>query len=209
MPSWVSILSSSMFSHISLNILNILLTSLLPFSFLAVLFGTLIYVLLCCTFAIVGYATTPQFYHGFFFPVLHSGHKIFPSSNFLLFIMSFLPHLTHSTLHSSPSFLHFHTSKQLPHYRFLSCFLEINPCPQFFSVLVSLYSHPPYSTNVTIFPLVFYPLSSNAAPFGGIPRVPLCSCAFLHRECAGLFSCYAFCGLATHAALSSIPHCIT
>ena len=123
--------------------------------------------------------------------------------------MSFLPHLTHSTLYPSPSFLYFYASKQFPYYRFLSCFPEINSCPQFSSVLVPLYLHPPHSTNITISFLVFHPLPSNAAPFRDIPCVLLCSCAFLHRKCASLFYCCAFCGLATHATLFSILYCIT
>ena len=174
-------------NNISLNILNILFTSLSPPPFLAVPFGALIHVLLCCTFAIIGYATTSQFHHGFFFPVLYSGHKIFLFSIFLPLIMLFLPHLTHSTLHSPSSFLCFHASIQFPHHRFLSCFPEINPCPQFSSVLVPLYSHLLHSTNITISFLVFHPLSSNTVPFRGMPHALLCSCTFLHKECTSLF----------------------
>ena len=209
MPLWVSIFSSPMFSHTSLNILNILLTSFSPPPFLAVPFGALIHVLLCCAFAVVDCAATPQFYYGFFFPILYSEHKIFLSSIFFPLIMSFLLHLIHSTLYSPPSFLCFHASKQFPHYRFLSCFLEINSYPRFSFVLVPLYSHTLYSINITISFLVFHPLSSNAVSFRDIPHMPLCSCTFLHREYASLFFCCAFCGLVTHATLFSTPHCIT
>ena len=209
MPLWVFIFSSPMFSYTSLNILNVLLTSLLSPPSLVAPFGALIHTLLCCVFAIVGRATTPQFYHGFFFPILHSEHKIFFSPIFLLLIVLFLSHLTYSTLHPPSSFLCFHASKQFIHHKFLSCFPEINPCSRFSSVLVPLYSHPPHSTNITIFFLVFHPLSSNATPFGGMPCTPLCSCTFFCRECTSFFFCCIFCGLATHATLSSTPHCIT
>ena len=114
---------------------------------------------------------------------LHHGEHLCAMRSIVIFlplIVSFLPHLTYSTLHPPPSFLCFHASKQFPHHR-----------------------------NVTIFFLVFHPLSSNAVPFRGMPHTPLCSYAFLRRERTGLFSCCAFCGLTTCATLSSTLHCIT
>ena len=132
------------------------------------LFGTPVCVLLCCTFAIVGCTTTPQFYYGFLFPALYSEHKIFLFFSFDIFfpiIIFSLLYLAHSTLLPPPFLLHFHASKHLPHHKFLSCFPKINPYPHFSSVLVPLYLHPSHSTNVTIFLFVLLPFFSNAVPF--------------------------------------------
>jgi len=171
------------------------------------LFEAPIRALLCCTFAVVGCATTLQFHYGFLFPVLHLGHKIFPFSSFDIFlpmIISSLPHLAHSILLPPPFFLYFHASKHLLHHRFLSCFPVRNPCPQFFSVLVPLYLYPPYSTNVTTSHLVLYLSFSLAAPFEGMSHALLCSCAFLYKECAGFLSCCAYCGIATYTVKPKI-----
>lgn len=106
--------------------------------------------LFCCAFAFLGYATIPQFHHSFFFPVLYSEYKIFAFSSLDIFFFTtvfFLPYFTYSTLFSLLLSLHFHAPRYLLYHTFYNCFLEINPCPQFSSDLVPLYSYPPYSTN--------------------------------------------------------------
>jgi len=77
MPSCVSTFSIPMLSHTSLNILNVLLTSLWLSSSFSAPFGTPVHVPLCCAFASMDYATSPQFHHCFFCSVLYSGHRIF------------------------------------------------------------------------------------------------------------------------------------
>ena len=67
-------------------------------------------------------------------------------------------------------------------------------------VLVPLYLHSLYSTNVTIFYLVIHSYSSRAMSLGNIFYMLQYSCTFLHREYASLFFCYISHGLATHAA---------
>ena len=145
--------------------------------------------LLCCTFPCSGHATIPQFYHGYFFPVLYSGHQIFllfSSDIFSSTIVSFLPHFAHLTLLPASLFLYFHASEQLSHHIFFSLSPGMKLCPWFSSVLVPLQLHPSHSTNVTTSHLVFQPFSSNAAPLSGMPHALLYFCAFSHRGHAGL-----------------------
>ena len=106
-PLCMSTFFTPIFSHTSLNILNILLIFLYLSSSFAMLLRTSVYVPLYCMFSSIGYAAIPQFHHSFFFPVLHSGHKIFflSCSSTLLPIASFLPHSTHCTLVISLLFL--------------------------------------------------------------------------------------------------------
>ena len=132
-PSCISTFSTLMFSHISLNILNILLKSLCSPLSLTAPFGLSICVLLCYTFASVGHAATLQFHYSLFLPILYSGHKIFllSCSDTFLIITSLLLHFTHSTLVISPLFasssLQFHTSWHKSYHMFLNCFSRRNP----------------------------------------------------------------------------------
>ena len=105
-PSYVSTFSTLMSSHISLSILNILLTSFCSFLSLAVPFGAFVYSLPCCAFPYIGHTTSPQFHHSLFLFTLHSGHKIFLLfySGTFLTIASLLSHFTYSTLIISPFF---------------------------------------------------------------------------------------------------------
>jgi len=96
----VSIFSTPIFNHISLNILNVLLTFLWPTSFIAVLLRISICILSCYNFLSMGCTTTLQSYHSFFFSVLYSGYKIslFFHSNTFSFIVFFLSYFIHYTL---------------------------------------------------------------------------------------------------------------
>ena len=168
-------------------------------------FRASVHVLLYCTFPCSGYAATPQFHHGCFLPVLHSGHQVLLLSSFDIFsptIVSFLPYFVYLTLLPTSLFLYFHASRQLLYYTFLSFSLETKSCSWFSSVLVLLQSHPPHPTNVTTSYLIFQPFPSNAVLLGGIPHVLLYFYAFLHKKCISLSSCCAFCGLTTCAASS-------
>ena len=134
MPSCIFIFSTPIFNYTSFNILNILLISLWPISSVAVLLRTSVCILFCCIFFSMGYATTFQFYHGFFFPVLHSGHRIpfFSYSNTFSFIISFLLYFIHytlviSSLFASSSF-QFHAFWHRLYHMFLTCLLRRNSC---------------------------------------------------------------------------------
>ena len=125
--------------------------------------------------------------------VLYSRHQIFLFSFSDIFsptIMFFLLHFAYLTLLSASLFLHFYASKQLSYYTFFSLSLEMKPCSWFFSVLVPLQLYLPYSTNITIFYLVFQPFSSNAMPLGGMPCTLLYSCVFFHRGHTSFFFFY-------------------
>ena len=95
-PLCIFTFSTLISSHTSLNILNVLLTSLCLPPSLAVPFGVSVHVLPCCTFLSVGHTTSPQFHHSLFLPTLHSGYKI-------LFFLILIPF---SQLHSSFHTLH-------------------------------------------------------------------------------------------------------
>ena len=156
-----------------------------------------------CAFSCLGCAATLQSHHGCFLPIPHSGHRIISLSSFdTSATISLCPHQVHFTLTTSLSFAKFsfylYTSRHWLHQIFFSCSPETNLCLQFSCVLVPLYLHPPYSTDVTTSYLVFYPCPSRAAPLEGIPLLLQCSCAFLHKEHTSLFFCCAFCGLTTH-----------
>ena len=99
-PLYISIFSTPIFSHTSLSILNILLTSFCSLLFLAVPFGPSVHMLPYCTFPSVGHSTSSQFYHSLFLPTLYSGHRIFflSHSNTFLTIASLLLYFTYSTL---------------------------------------------------------------------------------------------------------------
>ena len=60
-PSWVSTFSTPIFNHTSLNILNVLLTSLCSPPSLATPFGGLLYALPGCTFPCAGCTTLLSF----------------------------------------------------------------------------------------------------------------------------------------------------
>ena len=135
-PLCVSSFSIPIFNYTSLSILKVLLTSLCLLPSFAVPSRAPAHILLCCAFVSLGHAVIPQFHYGFFSPILHSGHKIFlfsSSNTFSLIIIFFLPYFVHSTLLplllSSFLFLHFHALRHFVYHIFLSCFLEINPCP--------------------------------------------------------------------------------
>ena len=70
--------------------------------------------------------------------------------------------------------------------------------------LFPVHSHSLYSTYITTSHLVLHPLSSGTMLFRGIPCIPLYSCAFSYKGCAGLLSCCAFCSLVTCTAFSSL-----
>ena len=132
--SCISTFSTPMFSYTFFNILNILLMSFcLSFS-CTVLFRTPVYVPLYCVFLSVGCATTLQFYYGFFFPVLYSGHRIslLSYSSTLSFIVSLFLHFIHCTLVISPllvsSSLQFHAFWQRLYHIFFTCPSRRNPC---------------------------------------------------------------------------------
>jgi len=99
-PLYISTFLTPIFNYTSLNILNILLISLWLASSIAVLFGISVYMLPYCAFPSMGHTTTSQFHYGFFFPILHSRHRIFllSYSNTFFPIMSFLSHFIHCTL---------------------------------------------------------------------------------------------------------------
>ena len=161
----VSTFSIPTLSHTFLNILNVLLISLCSLSSLVALFRAFVHVLPCCAFAPLGHTTTPQFYHGCFFSILYSRHKIFLFSSSNIFsstTVSFLLHFVHLTLLLSLLFLYFHAPRQLSHYTFFNLSLEIKSCSQFSSVLVPLQLYSLYSTNIITFYLVLHPLSSIA-----------------------------------------------
>jgi len=124
-----------------------------------------------------------------------------PSYNTLL---SHFVYLTLLSLSFSPSlFLHFHTSRHLVHLIFSNCFPEINLCSWFFSVLVPLYWHSLYSTNVTTSYFVFHSFSSNTMLLRGMSYMLQYSCTFLYRKYTGfLSSCCAFYGMVTCVAIS-------
>jgi len=136
MPLYVSTFSTLIFNHTSLSILNVLLISLWLASSFAVLFGISVYTLPCCSFSSIGCTATPQFHHGFFFPVLHSGHRIslFSHSNTLFPITSFL-YFIYCTLVISPLFssfsLQFHAFWYRSHHMFFTCLSRRNSCPWF------------------------------------------------------------------------------
>ena len=115
-PLCISTFSTPIFNYTFLNILNVLLISLWSIFSVAVLLGISIHMPSYCTFPSIGYITTPQFHHGFFFSVLHSRHRIslFFYSNTFPSIVSFLPYFIHCTLAISPLFasfsLQFHAS---------------------------------------------------------------------------------------------------
>ena len=111
MPSYISTFSTPIFSHTSLNILNILLKSLCLSPSLAVPFRTSVYMLLCCTFPFVGCTASPPssttlFFFLFyilgirflFFPILTPFLQLYPSFyilyivplSLLLFLLSLL-----------------------------------------------------------------------------------------------------------------------
>ena len=206
MPSCISIFSTPIFNYTSLGILNILLIffQLLP-SF-SVPSRDSACALLYCAFTSLGHATIPQFHHSFFFPVPHSGHKIFSFST-LPPIVSFLPYSSHSTLVIPPPFashsLHFHASSHSSHHVFLTLTLERNPCPLFSWVQTPLSSHPLYFTYVATTLSVIYPLSNMSTPLGGILPSLQYSCTFSLTKHTSLPYCYAFCGKATYTTLSS------
>ena len=118
-------LSTLIFNHISFNILNILLIALWLTFFFAMLLGISICVLLCCTFLSMGYATTLQFYHSFFFSVLYSGYTIslFFCSNTFSSIISLLLYFIHYTLVISFLFTSFFSI--LPSRSHTACFLLV------------------------------------------------------------------------------------
>ena len=125
MPLCISTFSTLIFNYTSLNILNILLMSLWLTSSIAALLGISVHVPSCSTFPSIGCATTPQFHYGFFFSVLHSGHRIpllFHSNTFPP-IVSFLPYFIYCTLIISPLFasssLQFHASWHRLHHMFV------------------------------------------------------------------------------------------
>ena len=134
-PLCVSTFSTPMFSHTSLNILNVLLKSLCSSPSLAIPFRPSIYIPLCYAFTSVGRTATPQLYYSLFLSILHSGHKIpfFSCSDTFLIIISLLPYFIYSTLVISPLFaslsLQFHTSWHKSYHTFLDCFSRRNPCP--------------------------------------------------------------------------------
>ena len=133
----ISTFSTPIFNYISLNILNILLTSLWPISSIAALLGISIHMPSCYTFPSMGHATTLQFHHSFFFPVLHSRHRISFLSCFNTFpsIASFLLYFIHCTLVITPLFasssLQFYVFWYRSHYIFLTCFSRRNSCSWF------------------------------------------------------------------------------
>ena len=92
MPSCVSTFSTPMSSYTSLNILNILLTSLCSPPSLTAPFGVSVHVLPCCAFPSVGHAAYLQFHYSLFLPTLYSGHKILllSCSNTFLVLIPFL-----------------------------------------------------------------------------------------------------------------------
>ena len=132
--SCISIFSTPMSSYTSLNILNVLLTSLCSPLSLAIPFGVSVHAPSYCTFPYMGCTTSFQFYHSLFLPTLHSGHKIllFSHSDTFLTIASLLLHFTYSTLVISSLFaflsLQFHASWYRPHHMFLTCLSKRNPC---------------------------------------------------------------------------------
>ena len=98
-PWYISNFSTPIFNYTSLNILKVLLTFLCLLLSFAMLSRTSAYTPSCCAFTSLGYTTTPQFHYGFFSPILHSGHKIFPfsfSNTFFFTIVSF--HKTLATM---------------------------------------------------------------------------------------------------------------
>ena len=164
--------------------------------------------LLCCAFPSMGCTATPQFHYSFFFPVLHSGHRIslLSYSNTFPPIAFFLPHFIYCTLVISSLFasssLQFHTSWYRSHHMFLTCLLRRNPCSWFSWIWTPLPSYPPQSTYIATISFVNYSLSSRSAPSRGMFPSLQHFCAFSHVRYAGLLSCYAFCSLATCTASS-------
>ena len=67
MPLCISTFSIPMSNHTSLRILNVLLMSLSFFSFIAMLFNSLSYALLCCAFASLGCTASFLFLHSHHF----------------------------------------------------------------------------------------------------------------------------------------------
>ena len=135
--SCISTFSIPISSYISLNILNIFLTSLYLFFSYTVLFGTPVYALPCYVFFFMGRTITPQFHYSFFFPVLYSRHKILllSCSSTLLPIVSFFLHFVYCTFVISPllafSSLQFHAFWQRSHHIFFTCLSRRNSCSQF------------------------------------------------------------------------------
>ena len=135
MPLCISTFSIPISSYTSLNILNILLTSLCLPLFLAMPFKVSVHAPPYYAFPSVGHATSPQFYYFLFLPILHFGHKILLLSCFdtFLTIIFLLSYFAHSTLIISSlfasSFLQFYASWHRSHYTFLTCLSRRNPCP--------------------------------------------------------------------------------
>lgn len=201
MFSYISTFFIPILSHISLNILNVLLTSLQLFSFFTMLFGAPTYILLYYIFTSMGYTTFPQFHYGFFCSILYSRHRIF----FLFYSITFSPiasllsHSMHCILVIfsllSFSFLQFQASWQGSHHILLICLRGRNPCSQFSQFQTSQLSHPPYSTYVATVFSVIYPLLSRSAPSGSMLYLSQYSYAFFHIEHTSLLICYAFCDI--------------
>ena len=174
MPLCIFTFSTPIFSHTSLNILNILLKSLCPLPSLAVHFGTSVYMSSFCAFPSMEHAASLQFYPSLFLPTLHSRYKILllSYSDTFFTIVSFLPHSIYCTLViysllASPS-LQFHASWHEPYHMFFTCFSRRNSCPWFLWVCTLLLSYSPQSTYVTTVSSVIHPLLSRSAPSGGV-----------------------------------------
>jgi len=75
-PLYISTFSTPISSYTSLNILNVLLTSLCLLPSLTMPFRVSICVLPYCTFLFVGHTASFQFYYSLFLPILHSRYKI-------------------------------------------------------------------------------------------------------------------------------------
>ena len=131
----ISTFSIPISSHTSLNILNVLLTSLCLSLSLAISFRVSIHILPYYAFPSVGHATSLQFYYSLFLSILHSGYKILLLSCFDISLTTIflLPHFAHSILIISSLFasffLQFYASWYRLYYTFLTCFSRRNSCP--------------------------------------------------------------------------------
>ena len=193
----ISTFSTSIFNYTSLSILNVLLMSLCLSSPFTVLFRTPVYAPLL---------SNPTMAVSLLSHILGTESSLYPSLTSLL--LYFFVHIEYTLLQLLlfllPNFLSTSMLQDISYTKYSSVVLQRQkPCLWFSCILVPLYLHPLYSTNITTSYLVFYPCFSRAILLGGIPLSPQYSCAFLYKKHAGLFSCYTFCRL-TACATSSL-----
>jgi len=176
-------------------------------SFFTVLFRTSVHILSCCASSCLGHTTTLQSHHSCFSSIPHSEYRILSLFSFdtlaTIFLYLYWVYFTLATPFSFAEFsLYLHALRHWLYQIFFNCSPETKPYPWFSCILVSLYLHPPYSTNITTFHFVLYSYFSRVVPLGSISLLLQYFCSFLHKECTSLFSYCTFCKLTTHATFS-------